>query len=137
MAKKSRTKFIVKRSSAGLGLFANRHFDKEDFLIEYKGPILSDEASDQKGGKYLFKICKGKTIDGSPRSNLARYINHSHRPNCEPINEDDERIVIHALRDIEPGEELTYNYGKEYVDEFCNPCLCAYCQNKKKQKNKK
>lgn len=124
-------KFTVKKSSAGLGLFANRNFKKDDFLIEYKGPVLTDAESDKKGGRYLFKLAKNKTIDGSARSNLARYINHSHKPNCEPINEDDERIVIHAIRDIEPGEELTYNYGREYVEEFCNPCRCPACQAKK------
>lgn len=121
-------KYIVKKSFAGLGLFATDDFVKGEFVIEYTGPLLTDVEADKKGGRYLFRIKKDKTIDGTGRANIARYVNHSHKPNCEALNEDDKRIIIQTKRKIRKGEELTYNYGQEYVEEFCDPCLCDSCR---------
>lgn len=125
-------KFKVGRSSAGLGLYAKSFFQKDDFVIEYKGRYLNNSQADEKGGKYLFRVNSRLTIDGSGRKNIARYLNHSCLPNCEAL-QDGKRIVIHAKRKISPGEELTYNYGKEYFDEFIRPlgCRCQKCQVKK------
>jgi SET domain-containing protein len=129
MLKKNKN-YIVKKSSAGLGLFASQDIAKEEYILEYVGPILNDAQADKKAGRYLFNIKKNKTIDGSSRKNIARYFNHSCKPNCEAINEDDKRIYIQTKRAIKKGEELTYDYGKEYVDEFCKPCLCSACSKK-------
>ena len=64
-------------------------------------------------------------IDGKGRGNLARYINHSCAPNCEPMeNEVQQRIFIMARRNIKPGEEFGYDYGKEYWDEHIKPIGC-------------
>lgn len=124
-----KARFSVKRSFSGLGLFANDSFKKGDFVIEYTGKKLTDEEADQKGGKYLFKVKKNLTIDGTERHNLARYLNHSCRPNCEALI-DGNRIVIEAKKKISPGEELTYDYGKEYFDEFIKShgCRCSACR---------
>ncbi len=132
------SKFSVKRSSAGLGLFANVHFKKNEFIIEYTGQKLTDEEADKKGGKYLFKVKKNLTIDGTDRKNLSRYLNHSCCPNCEAL-QDGDKIVIHAKKKIQPGEELTYDYGKEYFNEFIKPhgCHCQKCQKNKKTNPKK
>jgi SET domain-containing protein len=46
----------AKRSSAGLGLFAEEHIDKDECIIEYTGEIISREESDRRGGKYMFEI---------------------------------------------------------------------------------
>ena len=78
--------------------------------------------------KYLFEVNARKTIDGAPRWNKARYINHSCRPNCEP-NIYKGRVFIHARRRIKPGEELAYDYGKNYFDEYLKGlCRCPKCQ---------
>ncbi len=116
---------LVKKSSAGLGLFAKAPIKKGSFIIEYFGPLLNDEEVQKKGGKYLFALGKKWTIDGTARTNLARYINHSCvRTNCEPVQYA-MRIKIKATRNIKPGEELLYNYGKEYFDEFIGKhCTC-------------
>jgi SET domain-containing protein len=66
-------KVKVKRSKAGLGLYASQEIKKGQFIIEYKGPILNDKQVLEKGGKYLFEIGKNKTIDGTNRLNVARY----------------------------------------------------------------
>jgi SET domain-containing protein len=123
----------VKRSSAGLGLFATRPYKKGERIIEYFGREISKEEEYSSSSKYLFEVNSKKTIDGTTRENFARYINFSHKPNCEP-NIVKGRIWIDAIKNIKPDEELTYDYGKEYVDEHIKPfgCRCTACAAKKK-----
>jgi uncharacterized protein len=122
----------VGRSCAGLGLFAVEHI-KPGMYIEYVGDIIpTAEANKKKGARYLFEVNPKWTIDGSARSNLARYINHACDPNCESVQQGN-RIFIKALQDIYPGEELCYDYGPEYFDEFIKPhgCKCGACDTSK------
>lgn len=116
----------VGRSSAGLGLFATRAFKRGDRIIEYTGRIISKDEEYTSRSKYLFEVSSRKTIDGQARNNLARYINHSCHPNCEPEIKRG-RVFIEALRKIKPGEELTYDYGEEYFNEHIQPkgCRCV------------
>ena len=86
---------VVRRSKTGLGLFAESEIPKGACIIEYTGVELTKEQEDKSRSKYLFEIHSRKTIDGAPRWNTARYINHSCRPNCEP-NIHKGRIYIHA-----------------------------------------
>ncbi len=120
----------VKRSSAGLGLFARKKFVRGDFIIEYTGEHITHDEADVRGGKYLFILSDATVIDGRGRENLARYINHSCRPNAEAeTDEEEEKIRIFAKRTIMPGDEVTYDYGKEYFDEHINKrgCRCVPC----------
>jgi SET domain-containing protein len=79
----------------------------------------------------MFELNSRWTIDGSPRWNVARYMNHSCWPNAKPITRKG-RIVFVALRLIAPGEEITYNYGPEYFEYFLQNegCRCAACRTK-------
>ena len=122
---------VVKRSRAGLGLFAARPFKKNERIIEYFGRTITNAEAYTSRSKYLFEVHSRKTIDGMTRRNTARYINHSCRPNCTPEIEHG-RIFIDAKRNIQTGEELTYDYGKEYVDVHIKPrgCRCAACDTK-------
>lgn len=117
-------KLAVKRSSAGLGLFALEAIPKGACVIEYVGRTVSKEESESSRSKYLFEISKTKTIDGKPAINKAGYINHSCRPNCE-TNIHKGRVFVMAIRPIKEGDELTYDYGKEYCIEHCVPCRCS------------
>ena len=121
-------KVKVKRSKTGLGLFADEDIKKGEFIIEYTGKKITNKEADQKGGRYLFELNSRYTIDGSERSNKARYINHSCVPNCESVIKNG-KILIYAIKNIKAGEELTYNYGKEYFDKFIKPigCKCKKC----------
>jgi uncharacterized protein len=126
--------FVVKRSSAGLGLFAERDFKKGDLVIEYTGEVISDEEAQRRGGRYLFELNDDWTIDGKGRENTARYINHSCKPNCRPeLNDEETRVFIFAKRHIHAGEELTYNYGKYYFDVMFGKdgCRCEACNKKR------
>ena len=130
---KTDAKIEVKKSSAGLGLFAAAPFKKGDLVIEYTGETISEAEANRRGGKYLFELNDNWTIDGKGRENIARYINHSCKPNCYPeLNEKETCVFIYAKRKIVPGEELTYNYGKFYVDEMIKPhgCKCEPCIKK-------
>jgi len=100
--------------------------------MEYVGTTIpTSEANKKHGAKYLFEINKHWTIDGSPRSNTARYFNHSCTPNCEST-QTKTHVYIMATRTIKNGEELTYDYGEEYVNEFIKPygCRCRTCAKK-------
>lgn len=121
----------MKRSNAGLGLFAARSFKKGERIIEYVGRTISNAEAYTSRSKYLFEVNARRTIDGTARTNIARYINHSCRPNCEPEIERG-RIFIDARKDIRAGEELSYDYGKEYIDEHIRPfgCRCVPCATK-------
>jgi SET domain-containing protein len=124
----------VGRSRTGLGLYAEGDIPKGACIIEYVGPVLTREQELKSRSKYLFEVNSRKTIDGAPRWNTARYINHSCRPNCEP-NIYKGRVFIHARRRIKPGEELAYNYGKNYFNEYLKDiCACPKCKPARAQK---
>src|SRR5215468_5369540 len=99
--------FRVGRSRTGLGVFATEPIRKGTFIVEYTGPLLTNKECDEiPDNRYLFEVNARWTIDGSPRSNVARYINHSCRGNADPVIRD-RRIRIKAIRNIAPGEEIT------------------------------
>ncbi len=89
-------------------------------IIEYTGEIITDEEADRRYDDetmdrhhtFLFAVDVNHVIDGARRGNDARYINHSCDPNCEAVIEEN-RVYIDALRTIQPGEELLYDYQYE------------------------
>ena len=133
--------FSVRKSQPGLGrgLFAAAPFRKGDFVVEYSGRRIPTPYADILKTRYLFEIDREWTIDGSLRSNVARYMNHSCLPNCECELRDlpaphssrqaGGKVLIFALRDIRKGEELTFDYGDEDFDEFIRSrgCRCSKC----------
>jgi SET domain-containing protein len=121
----------VKRASAGRGLFAMEPIPKGACVIEYVGRTLTEEEESTSRSRYLFEVTKTKTIEGWNKKNTARYINHSCRPNCE-IEIRKKRVFVMAKRAIKEGEELGYDYGKNYFDSFIKPlgCRCIKCAPK-------
>src|SRR5580704_6084051 len=130
----------VGRSATGLGLFAARPIKRGGHIATYRGRRISTpeaERREARGARYMFTINKRWTIDGSPRWNRARYINHSCEPNAEAVGRNG-GIVIVAARRIEPGEEITYDYGQEYLDLFFkNACRCAACRARKSRRRRR
>jgi len=127
--------FAVKRTKTGLGLFALAPIPVGKRIIEYTGPLVSNEEVERRNtGKYFFGVNKKWSIDGTPRSNTARYINHSCRPNAEALISG-RRVWIWAKRTIKAGEEINYNYGKEYFDDHIKPvgCKCDRCAGRRKR----
>ena len=131
--------YRVGRSRTGLGLFATQPIKKGEKIIRYFGPLLDSRNKKQDAieNKYLFELNGRWTIDGSVRKNIARYINHACRPNAESdVSPRKRKVVIRALRKIEPGEEINYDYGTDYFKAYLKPigCKCAACEKKRKKK---
>ncbi|KAG0186638.1 hypothetical protein DFQ28_007513 [Apophysomyces sp. BC1034] len=109
----------VRRSGVhGKGVFAASRIASGEQLIEYKGERISWKEAlrrhphdpEQPNHTFYFALDDGTVIDGKVDGNSARWINHSCAPNCE-AQEVDGRVFIHAIRNIEPDEELFYDYG--------------------------
>jgi hypothetical protein len=131
--------YRIGRSKTGLGLFATQPIKKGAKIIRYFGPMLDckKEKDDAVENKYLFQITKRWTVDGSVRKNIARYINHACKPNAESdVSTRKLKIVIRAIKNIEPGQEINYDYGTEYYKEYLKPigCKCDSCEKKRKKK---
>jgi hypothetical protein len=131
--------YRIGRSRTGLGLFATKPIKKGAKIIRYFGPLLDahNEKHDAIENKYLFQINKRWTIDGSIRKNIARYINHSCKPNAESdVNVRKRKVIIRAIKKIEPGDEINYDYGTEYFKAFLKPigCKCDACEKKRAKK---
>jgi SET domain-containing protein len=129
--------FRVARSRTGLGLFAVAPIRKGKFIIEYWGKHVLWKEVDNVWNRYLFELNTRWAIDGTDRRNTARYINHSCKPNAVPY-EVRRKIKIYAQKNIHPGDEITYDYGREYFDEFLKPvgCKCAACAAAPKRRKK-
>src|SRR5262249_9406757 len=136
----SRRSFRIGRSFTGLGLFAIRPIKKREKIAEYKGRrVDAAEAGrlEQRGNRYLYEINPRVTIDGTPRRNLARYANHSCNPNAESYTYGG-RVFIRALRNIRPKEEITYDYGTDYLKYVIgrSRCQCGRCRRRRARKQR-
>jgi SET domain-containing protein len=130
--------YRIGRSRTGLGLFATKPIKKGAKIVRYFGPLLDsrNKKHDDIENKYLFELNGRWTIDGSVRKNVARYINHACRPNAESdVSARKRKVVIRALKNIEPGEEINYDYGTDYFKAYLKPigCKCASCEKKRKK----
>jgi hypothetical protein len=135
-----RRPFRIGRSFTGLGLFATRPIKRREKIAEYKGPRVSAEEAgrlERRGNRYLYEINPRVTIDGTPRSNIARYANHSCNPNSETYSYTG-RVFIRALRKIKPDEEITYDYGNDYVKYVIgrSRCQCKRCRRRRARKQR-
>ncbi|QWG16888.1 SET domain-containing protein-lysine N-methyltransferase [Bradyrhizobium sediminis] len=130
--------YRVGRSRTGLGLFATKPIKKGAKIIRYFGPLLDSRKKEEDAieNKYLFELNNRWTIDGSVRKNIARYINHACKPNAESdVKPRKRKVFIRAIKNIEPGEEINYDYGTDYFKAYLKPigCKCAACEKKRKK----
>ena len=132
-----RKPYRVGRSRTGLGLFAIAPIKKRTLIVEYKGPRLTTaqaEILEARGNRYLYEINSRWTIDGTSRKNVARYANHSCRPNAESHRLNG-KVYIRAIKAIKPGDEITYDYGRDYFKNVITPagCKCIKCIEKRRE----
>lgn len=149
---------VRKSGIHGKGVFALLPIAEGETIIEYTGKVITWKQAqklpphipDEPNHTFFFHIDDKHVIDGNDGGSAARWINHACGPNCEADETDDGRVFIKALRDIEPGEELNYDYGlivegrqtKKAEKEFACHCGTPECRGtmlagKKKKKNKK
>jgi len=131
---------IVQESSIhNKGVFAARDIKKGEHITKYIGEKISRSEGTRRAeqnhehaktdsaaaGTYIFELKDGYDLDGDVPGNDAKYINHSCSPNCR-IEIKENHIDIYAAKDIQKGEELSYNYGFEFTDEYSEyPCRCG------------
>jgi SET domain-containing protein len=117
----------------GRGVYAKDFISGGTRIIEYTGRRIAwEETDDDENGPhtFIFGLEDGEVIDAAIGGNESRWINHSCDPNCEAIEEEG-RVFIHAMRDIEPGEELSYDYALEIDEPITekamqeHACLCG------------
>jgi hypothetical protein len=131
--------FEVRRSGIhGRGAYATRSIPQGTRVVEYLGDRITHEQADARyaakgqddGHTFLFVVSSRVVIDAGVGGNEARFINHSCDPNCDTVIEN-ERVFIESVRDIEPGEELAYEYGLTWEttddsEELANyTCRCG------------
>ena len=122
-----RNPWLVMRSSKiqGRGVFARRDIPKGTRLIEYTGERINNAEADRRyedelmgrHHTFLFILNSRTVIDAAKGGNISKYINHSCDPNCVAWIEG-QHIWIDAEKDIEAGEELTYDYEYDYDPEY-------------------
>jgi hypothetical protein len=131
--------FEVRRSGIhGRGAYATRDIAKGTRIVEYLGERITHKQADARyedkgqddGHTFLFVVNSRVVIDAGVDGNDARFINHSCDPNCDTVIEN-QRVFIEAIRDIEAGEELGYEYGLTWEstddpEELANyQCRCG------------
>jgi len=115
--------YVVRSSRIhGRGVFADRRIRKGTRIVEYEGERVGNDEADRRYDEdnmkrhhtFLFTVDSRTVVDGAIKrgGGDASYINHSCEPNCEAVISEG-RIFIHALRTIQPGEELAYDYQYE------------------------
>ena len=123
--------YKVKKSKIdNLGIYAARDIKAGTRIIYYKGKIITKKETeknpkyDNDKAIYLFNLNKRYDLDGDFKYNTARLINHSCNPNCEVFGTG-LKVWVYAIRDIKKGEELTYDYGFGYDEDYKDfPCKC-------------
>jgi len=139
LCKRGQSEYCEVRGSSihGLGVYGTVSIPQGTRIIEYIGDLIEKDESEKRAWEqmeraesngeaavYIFTLDERWDIDGNVPWNNARLINHSCDPNCEAWVEG-KRIFLYALRDIEAGEELGFDYGFD-IDSFeDHPCLCG------------
>ena len=114
----------VAKSFAGRGLFATKDYWPKDHIVRYTGRIYAN--AECPHNRYLVGLTRNLSVDGSRKSNIARWANHSCKSNARMVIYEDEVWLI-AKKHIRPNDEITLNYGNSYRKTWMPECLCPHC----------
>ncbi|KAK2589525.1 histone methyltransferase set2 [Conoideocrella luteorostrata] len=128
---------VIKTEKKGYGLRTESDLQPNDFIYEYIGEVINEPTFrrrmiqyDQEGIKhfYFMSLSKSEFVDATRKGNLGRFCNHSCNPNCyvdKWVVGDKLRMGIFALRKIQAGEELVFNYNVDRYGAEPQPCYCG------------
>ncbi|KAI7517432.1 hypothetical protein KC331_g21708, partial [Hortaea werneckii] len=128
---------VINTEKKGYGLRANKNLKANDFIFEYIGEVIGEnvfrrrmQQYDEEGIKhfYFMSLTKGEFVDATKKGNLGRFCNHSCNPNSyvdKWVVGDKLRMGIFAERNIQAGEELTFNYNVDRYGAEPQPCYCG------------
>ncbi|KFA67473.1 hypothetical protein S40285_00138 [Stachybotrys chlorohalonatus IBT 40285] len=128
---------VIKTEKKGFGLRTDSDLHAHDFVFEYIGEVINEPTFrrrmvqyDQEGIKhfYFMSLNKSEFVDATKKGNLGRFCNHSCNPNCyvdKWVVGDKLRMGIFALRRIQAGEELVFNYNVDRYGADPQPCYCG------------
>ncbi|KAI1337798.1 histone-lysine N-methyltransferase [Xylariaceae sp. FL0016] len=128
---------VIKTEKKGFGLRANRDLQSQEFIFEYIGEVINEPTFrrrmiqyDKEGIKhfYFMSLTKHEFVDATKKGNLGRFCNHSCSPNCyvdKWVVGNKLRMGIFALRRIQSGEELVFNYNVDRYGADPQPCYCG------------
>jgi uncharacterized protein len=124
-------KYLIKRSTTGLGMFAQQDILPQTRILEYLGTRITNAEAAQADNRYIIYLNQRFALDGKDRTNAARYINHSCEPNAAAYTTG-KRVWIWSGPTIKAGEEITINYGAEYFEAYIQPgaCRCQACHRR-------
>jgi uncharacterized protein len=119
-------------------VFATDHIAAGTRILEYTGDRITPDEADARYPDdpsvpfhtFLFAVDDDTVIDATPWGSLARWVNHSCEPNCETTIENG-RVWVETMRDILPGEELSYDYNFVLPERHTParkrryPCICG------------
>ncbi|KAI1268562.1 hypothetical protein F5Y18DRAFT_234826 [Xylariaceae sp. FL1019] len=128
---------VIKTEKKGFGLRANAHMQAHEFIFEYIGEVVNEPTFrrrflqyDKEGIKhfYFMSLTKNEFVDATKKGNLGRFCNHSCNPNCyvdKWVVGNKLRMGIFASRNVQPGEELVFNYNVDRYGSDPMPCYCG------------
>ena len=123
----------------GWGVFTDEHISKGDLIVEYRGVLIGHAVANKRekeyeeakiGSDYMFRISNSVVCDATHEGNVTRFINACCSPNCQTkilVVNGVKRIAVYAKKDIQPGEELSYDYKfqPEFDESKRIPCNCG------------
>lgn len=118
--------YVTESEIHGAGLFTSIGIRKGQKIMIVKGEMISGEECERRedeGNVYIF--WNEETYIDTAMTDKIKFINHSCKYNCDIIDRDEESLILTAARNIQPGEELTIDYGYEEIYELCRCKICS------------
>lgn len=110
----------------GNGIFATKFIPKDKFIMIICGDVIDENECmkrEEQGNVYIF--WNGDNYIDVSNTDKIKFINHHCDANCTVLDNDKTSLSLVSIRDIQPGEEITIDYGYDEIYEECKCSICA------------